>query len=816
MITVPPQELAVFLGNHLDHVLQQTGLEFDQSVAANRQFRAGCALMDVLNAVESVQGRIRAFLQERRGNNGNQGDRETTEPVKVRITSLYLLYNLYRRLPIHLNPFLCLFVDIYTTSLLDEQQRPVRYVVSMVLSGDGKELGPRTPSELIRIGQEAESKQVDLHFLDGFLPDVPPEDQIVPGLGWESVGQQRRDDHERAWNLQGSFGGAGRLHVQGDHIEDHGSSLLNRRVSTSGAATGITSGTPASSQEPMKDTNDENEEEELEEWEIEAEKHLQGSEDVAPAPAVTKPKKLADAPISRHQLNMIMEDAAIQPLTFDQEQFMLSQFNADAVKVHIPLPLPETLPGIADNNPTIAFNLLLYLIQLSSDLDGGDDTRASQRSNGAADNSGRASARSSSFSSPEPTIVDAYLDTMTYSKRLTLHSLEVVNRLTLATTLSPRFLHAYIENAIRCCELVEDKVGQARVVRMLCKFLQSLLKNGAITIPGYYHALNNFCVQFARVKEVADLFQSLVEYQRKTDTQSPVQVQGPSIRTTQQPPPLQQQQQQASRTLSQSASVPSTPTTDTPQRSSWLASSGSIANVKSTLSKHHSLNGFSTPGALSQFIHPGPASPAGTSANSSSGGSTSNQNGGSYSSSHSFSNGSGSGSSYFKTHHKHSSQHSSSTGSLFSSPTVMSASVNAFNSGLGNPTSMTLNGGNSSSNNNSTGGALGSFRSRSISLVPSASASASGSTGTTDGGYDPDGTARTNPRDPEPRSGGMSSLGSAGSGGSSSAPSSGRALSGSQQQQQQQQQTVHLGPKGFNTASHLGNHARGRGARRGG
>lgn len=146
---------------------------------------------------------------------------------------------------------------------------------------------------------------------------------------------------------------------------------------------------------------------------------------------------------------------------------MLSQFTVDATRVHIPLPSQEALPGIVDNNPTIAFNLLLYLIQLSSDLEGGESAEAAQKSNGTKSSSAKGSAKNGTVASPEPSMVDGYLDMMTRSKRLTLHSLEVVNRLTGATTLSPRFLHGYIENAIRCCEQVEDKVGQARVVRMV-------------------------------------------------------------------------------------------------------------------------------------------------------------------------------------------------------------------------------------------------------------------------------------------------------------------------------------------------------------
>ncbi|KAF9351941.1 hypothetical protein BGX26_010146 [Mortierella sp. AD094] len=734
MITVPPREIVAFLGNHLDHVLQQTELDFAQNVAANRQFKAGCVLMDVLNVVESVQERIYAFLKERSKNNAGRENSGSSE------------------------------------------------------------LAPSTPSELIAIALEVESKQVDLQFFEDCLPDVPIEEQIMLGQGWESVGQRRRGDNKEIWDSLNLL----------DKLEDCGSSSSNMDIDTADKNpleavhrldfnSGIVDNKSTSTTNHALIQETIAEEEELEEWEIEAEKHFQGSEDVAPAPAIsnTKSKKQVDVAVNRQQLNLIMEQASIQPLTFDQEQFMLSQFSADTAKVHIPLPPPEALPGIVDNNPTIAFNLLQYLIQLSSDLDGGDT--GAQKSNGGGGGSGsghigKADAKDSSFSSPEPSIVDSYLYTMTHAKRLTLHSLEVVNRLSAATTLSPQFLHAYIENAIRCCELVEDKVGQARVVRM------------AITIPGYYHALQSFCVQFARVKEVANLFQSLVEYQREMDVPPPIQTQGPTIRGSQQP---QQQLQQASRQQAQSVSMPSTPTTDTTQRSSWLASSGSISNVKSTLSKHTSLNGFSAPGALSQFIHPGLASPA-------SSGSSSHQNGGGHSSSQSFSNGS-SGGSHFKTHHKHSSQHSS--GSLFSSPTVMSASVNAFNTGLGNPTNLTLNGGSSGGNGQGPG-QLGSHRSRSGSTVPTSSTSAPNSASASDSSYDLDAALRASLKDMETRSGSSSSLG--GSPGSGSNASRITSNGQQQQQQQQQQQTAHLGPKGLNNLSHLGNQARGRGARRGG
>ncbi|KAF9577850.1 hypothetical protein BGW38_006677, partial [Lunasporangiospora selenospora] len=545
MIAVPPQELVSFLGSHLDQVLQQTGVEFVRTVAAQREFRAGCVLMDILNAVESVQDRIRALLWERqrsgqggsdsRGSRGKggvkgggggaipEGESYDTEPTKIRITSLYLLYSLYNYLPIQQNPFLCFLVDIYTTSLMDEAQRPERFVVSVILSGDGAELAPSTPAELISIAHEVEPKRINMRLLDQYVPEVSIEDQVVLGVGWESAGQQQisvqNSEHRDGWE---SFMVDFREHWSRpleSVASDIGSGIQGRAIKAE--SNHVEEARNQNMNE--KECRGEEDEEELEEWEIEAEKHFQNPDEAAPTPPtkpVSKTKKSVDSTTaSRQQLNTIMELAAVQPLTFEQEQLMLSQFSADSSMVHIPLPPPEALPGTVDNNPTIAFNLLMYLIHLSDSEPGIKDGSAASPPTPANSKGTRndVNGGSKSSSGSDTTIVDSYLDTMTHAKHLTLHSLEVVNRLSGATTLPPRFLHLYIENAIRCCEHVDDKVVQARVVRMFCVFLQSLLRNEAITIPGYFHALQSFCIQFSRVKEVATLFQTLMEYQRSND-----------------------------------------------------------------------------------------------------------------------------------------------------------------------------------------------------------------------------------------------------------------------------------------------------------
>ncbi|KAG0284187.1 hypothetical protein BGZ96_011454 [Linnemannia gamsii] len=309
MITVPTQEIAAFLGNHLDHVLQRTGNNFLTSVAADREFRAGCAIMDVLNAVESVQSSLRLLLEK---NGGAKGRPSELQGLEVRVVSLYLLHCLYNYLPIHQNPFLCLFVDIYNLASQDESLKSERFVTSLILNGKGEELAPKTPSELIALSQKLDSRPVNLGQLEEFLPEVPIEDQVKVGLGWSS--QQKRDDKKRVWETF-TIGS-----LQGN--EGQSTTGVNG-VKENGVATTSTETAPAVSGESKGDAE---EEEELEEWEIEAERRFQDSDtDEAPslpAPAVKKTSmkiKVVETEPVMKKVNPVLESpTGSQPAEQDQ------------------------------------------------------------------------------------------------------------------------------------------------------------------------------------------------------------------------------------------------------------------------------------------------------------------------------------------------------------------------------------------------------------------------------------------------------------------------------------------------------------------
>ena len=101
-----------------------------------------------------------------------------------------------------------------------------------------------------------------------------------------------------------------------------------------------------------------------------------------------------------------------------------------------------------------------------------------------------------------------------------VHSMEVVNRLSTSIPLPQEFLHLYISSCIRKCEETKEKSAlQNRFVRLASVFIQSLIRNKVIDVKDFYVQVQGFSLRFPQIKEATSLLQLLQTFSLTSDDQ---------------------------------------------------------------------------------------------------------------------------------------------------------------------------------------------------------------------------------------------------------------------------------------------------------
>lgn len=359
-----------------------------------------------------------------------------------RIVALYLLYDMYRAESIHLNPFVAVFVHLLVEDVggkkpefacnIPKLTAQEKYFVTHLLTLPTKDLSKKTPGQIMNLDastlQMCDTGNIQVAFAER-QSEMPQSSRSgIPVVIDDPDPKRPVTVPDLTKALQQLLVGE-KSPVEGVFKPE----FLRPVPPLHDASQELTWLVPS---EPM--------EHKLEWWDL----------------------TLCQSDTACPEAKRLMSLAFKSTLTQSQQQQLLDGLAADPKLVyHIGLS-PARLPELVENNPLVAVEVLLKLVQSSQ--------------------------------------ITEYFSVLV-SMEMSLHSMEVVNRLTTAVELPTEFVHLYISNCISTCESIKDRYMQNRLVRLVCVFLQSLIRNKIINVQDIFVEVQAFCLEFTKIREAAAL-----------------------------------------------------------------------------------------------------------------------------------------------------------------------------------------------------------------------------------------------------------------------------------------------------------------------